>query len=484
MTVPISPALSHIPGVELMHAGTWSASTGVHTFSREDFTSAVAAMECPAVRRPVLKLGHTDPRFDGEPAVGWIANMAAPDDGNMLVGDYVGMPGWLGPVIASAYPDRSIEGEWNHVCALGHTHPFVISAVALLGVTNPAIGTLESLQDVAALYGVVAASEAPADTRFAVHLKGSDMPNPRPPVVAMSVTTEDVRRAYYDDAPWSVWIEEIQLDPLQLIIIDDSTGTRSRVPVTVAGDGTDGVTFEESVPVVIRYEDVSAAPADAPAIAASAAQTIRYSNRAESRPGSAPRASTTPTDTSAAGNPKGDSAVALELTDEQETALRAALDLGADADAAAILTAVEELATAPDAAASTTSEGTPVAASAGVNLPDGLVAIDRDILASMQSRIAQGVQASERQEDDDRRNVVDEAVRLGKFPPAKRDHWLAYLKADPKGGRELIANLATGLVPVADTIGHANDAPESDLADTDLASLEASLGLPKGALSA
>ncbi|MGV7942471.1 hypothetical protein PJN92_28985, partial [Mycobacterium kansasii] len=69
-----------------------------------------------------------------------------------LVGDLTGMPGWLGPILASAYPSRSIEGEWNHRCAVGHVHSFVITGLALLGITEPAIGSLAPLDDIAAMW--------------------------------------------------------------------------------------------------------------------------------------------------------------------------------------------------------------------------------------------------------------------------------------------------------------------------------------------
>ncbi|MGZ9838823.1 hypothetical protein [Tsukamurella ocularis] len=129
------PALSNVPGVELARTGQWSASTGVSTITRDDLTAAVAAMDCPAVRDPIIKLGHTDPRFDGEPAFGRITNLSV-RNACSLVGDLTGMPGWLGPILASAYPSRSIEGEWNHRCAVGHVHSFVITGLALLGITD------------------------------------------------------------------------------------------------------------------------------------------------------------------------------------------------------------------------------------------------------------------------------------------------------------------------------------------------------------
>lgn len=158
--------LARRDGVELIRTGSWPAMTGSWQPKREDLAAAIEALKCPAVRRPVLKVGHLDSRFtaakagDGEPAIGWVDNLRLGDGGHTLVGDYVGMPAWIGQIMASAWPDRSIEGDYNYRCTLSHTHPFALKAVALLGVVPPAVGTLRSLQDVATLYGVnVAAAD-------------------------------------------------------------------------------------------------------------------------------------------------------------------------------------------------------------------------------------------------------------------------------------------------------------------------------------
>lgn len=155
--------LRSVPGVELAAVGTWAASTGITTFTQEDMANAVGALDCPGVRNPVIKLGHDEPdstsgiRWDGEPAVGWIGNMHL--DGAKLVGDYMGMPEWLTAtdengmaVLATAYPDRSIEIRRPFVCQVGHTHPSVITAVSLLGVYAPGVGVLKSMQDVYAAF--------------------------------------------------------------------------------------------------------------------------------------------------------------------------------------------------------------------------------------------------------------------------------------------------------------------------------------------
>jgi hypothetical protein len=163
--------LAHRPGVELVNVGSWQLLSGSWNPNPKDILAAVEAAQCPAVRRPKLKLGHLDPRFntpddptlDGTPSLGWYDNLRASEDGNTLIGDQVALP-WLNAVQAAAYPDRSIEGKYNKRCALGHVHPFVIEAVSLLGETPPGIPTLKSitsLEDLPAALGVAAAGDEP-----------------------------------------------------------------------------------------------------------------------------------------------------------------------------------------------------------------------------------------------------------------------------------------------------------------------------------
>jgi hypothetical protein len=153
-----------LPGVEILATGTWALSTGDETFTTDDLEQAIDAASCPSIGHPVLKLGHVDPRFDGEPAVGRVTNLRLTSSGAKLTGDLSGMPGWLGEVAGSAYPNRSIEGSRNFVCQQGHSHPFVITALALLGVTRPGVGVLHGIDDVAALYDVAAASGIAGDS--------------------------------------------------------------------------------------------------------------------------------------------------------------------------------------------------------------------------------------------------------------------------------------------------------------------------------
>lgn len=425
--VPVSlPALIRIPNVELMHTGTWELSTGPATFTTDDLSAAVAALGCPAVRRPILKLGHTDPRFDGEPCVGWVDNLAVAENGRTLVGDYAGLPAWLGEVIASAYPDRSIEGRWNYRCQMDHVHPFVVTDVALLGVTRPGIGTLESLHDVATLYGVVAKG-GHTGTPVSLRVRGF-MSNPAR-YVAAGVSAEDVTRAFYDSelgTGWDSWIEELQLDPLQLIYVRDSDNTRHRVPVII---GPDGVTFGDPIAVIIEYVD-AAAPGPR--------SIIRF-DRPDRTRASAP------------------------MDDTQLAGLRTALGLADDVDEPAVLAAVLARLEAPP----------PVVPPPP--LPEGTVAIDQTQLAKLQTAAAAGLDARRQQEQERREGLVTAAVRDGRIPPARQDHWLAQLTADA-GAADVLASLAPGLIPVGVEIGHAGGSPT----DADDALYTRLFGAPAG----
>ena len=251
------PALVTVPDVDLVAAGSWDLMSGEATFTPEDLAAAVEASQCPSVGAPVIKLGHSDPKaWPGEPAVGRVTNMALAAEGSKITGDLAGLPGWLGPVMTSAYPNRSIEGAWDFACQIGHVHPFVITALALLGTHRPGVGVLSSLDDVAALYGVAAsaAKGTPRET-WRLSISGGAMPGT---ILAAGVTTEDVRRAYFDNGstPYSYWITEMQMDPPQLIVCDDATSKVYRVPVTIKGSE---ITFGDAQEVEVEYVDIKAA---------------------------------------------------------------------------------------------------------------------------------------------------------------------------------------------------------------------------------
>jgi hypothetical protein len=462
ITEMVLPALSAQPNVEIAMTGQWDISTGRVTLTDDDFSNAIAALDCPAVRKPVLKLGHTDTRFnqpvgDGQPTVGWIDNMATTDSGHTIVGDYVGMPGWLGPILPSAYPDRSMEATWDFMCQLGHVHPFVITAVALLGETPPGIGTLESLQDVASLYGVdMAASRSMHDRGFSVSIHASKgaptMPNPNPREVAAGVTTEDIRRTYYETAPYSVWIKEFELDPLQLIVTDEADGSYSRIPVTLENGE---FTFGDAIPVEIEYVDKPEDANSGTTAAASAGSRIVYASRDESRPataGNKPPVQAAPKPVTPAevakrvhGAPIKAAETGRESGEMDPAKIREALGLAADAsddDVIAAATALRQPNTDP-APNSDPAPAAPVAAGAGV------VVLDQSVVTELQKQAERGNHAYEMMRKNERDSIISAAINDGKFAPGRREYWEKLWDADPDGTRTQIETLAKNLVPLA-----------------------------------
>ncbi|RKR92790.1 hypothetical protein BDK92_7270 [Micromonospora pisi] len=686
VSVPAPPALRRIPRVELVHAGTWPVSTGVWTATTQDLHAAVAALACPAVRRPGIKIGHSDTRFtdptaDGDPLLGYVDNLTVTDDGLTLVGDFAGMPAWLagaagdeGSVIASAYPDRSIEGVYDFVCQIGHTHPFVLTAVALLGVTPPGVGTLQSLQDIAALYGVAAsapqsgvriratvraepvkaaaaahtgamiallptaddaarlavddgepvgelhttlmflgkgdawgdtaraeviaaatqiAANLPAFTvdgfapsvfnpggpepclvllvggpglqeahdaaigavtsdgvpeqrapwvphitltysgdldtlpdlvdrtgpvafdRIRVAFGGdhtdiplttattteaaaggrSTMPNPHPTQVAAGVTVEDVRRQYYDDAPWSYWIVEFHLDPLQMIVVDDNSGKRYRVPVEVTGEDT--FTFGDAVEVLTRYVD---ATNEQPVAAKAGTQSLVFASRSESRPGKEPKASDppppvepepapeptpvpepAPADPAPAPSPEPEPAPEPEPDPDPDlpaaepepitnptledpvsdlSEFRSRLGLADDADETAVLAALDARLAAPAPTPNPTpepvAEPAPVAASIPAEYAAELKRVSEE-LATIKAREAATLKAS----------VLDGAVKAGKIRPADRDNWSTRYDQASDVITDILASIAPGTAVPVQPAGEVGD-PEALLSGDDL----------------
>jgi 2'-5' RNA ligase len=194
--------LARRPGVELIRTGRFQTLTGSWNPTPADIQAAVDAMNCPAIRKPVIRLGHSDQRFvgDGEPALGWFENLRAADDGHTLIADQVTLP-WLHSVQAAAYPSRSIEGNYNHRCSEGHVHPFVIHTVALLGVTPPGVQTLRSLNDLPDMLGVAASGEVPEGAEHvqvtvlaADAVSADDDPVHTGAMVALIPTAEDAAR--------------------------------------------------------------------------------------------------------------------------------------------------------------------------------------------------------------------------------------------------------------------------------------------------
>lgn len=80
-------------------------------------------------------------------------------------------------------------------------------------------------------------------------------------------------------------------------------------------------------------------------------------------------------------------------------------------------------------------------------LPAGAVAIDEATLTQLQADAQAGREARDAQIVAERAALVEAAVADGRIAPARREHWIAALTADP-GAAEVLATLAKGTVPL------------------------------------
>jgi hypothetical protein len=156
------PDLRTIRGIELLKVGSWQPSNfdgADWTVTADALASAADAHRAGVLRKPVVKIGHDDPRFSGGPALGFVDNLRLADAGQTLVGDLVNVPAAVAKLLPHAYPDRSVEALLDFKAQDGTTWPLVLTGLALLGDTDPAVYSLQSLQDVGELYGVPVAAK-------------------------------------------------------------------------------------------------------------------------------------------------------------------------------------------------------------------------------------------------------------------------------------------------------------------------------------
>lgn len=137
-----------IHDVELCAVGNWaSALSGRTPIIGEDLDDMVAAAADTEVDHAPLKIGHVDPRFDGEPALGWLANVRRV--GDKVVADLTDVPTKLAATVKHAFRRRSVEIAWGVKTPSGKQYRAALTGLALLGVTPPAV---KGLADVTGRY--------------------------------------------------------------------------------------------------------------------------------------------------------------------------------------------------------------------------------------------------------------------------------------------------------------------------------------------
>lgn len=439
------PTLVTIPNVEILSVGTFPLASGITTFTDQDLASAVMALDDPAVKTPRLKFGHTQAKNAnlqfGQPAVGKVENMRLSEDEQSIIGDYVGVPKWLADIFPTAYANRSIEGNFNVTTSTGGEHRLIITAVALLGVEMPGVQTIEDLQ-------AMFSEEGPDEMEFVsagVSVVCSVGTGGTMSKVTAGVNIEDVRRSYYEalDSTQSWWwVRAILLDPNELIV-DDDQGHLYRVTFAVNGSE---VTFEDPIEVKVEYVDVPEGSQSGAPTTASHREAAVFASRAESRPEQQE-------ETQVADLNEVREALAMpDATDEEVLARVAELKASSEEGSPSEEPEGEPAGTNDDNNEGEGAEdknGAPEPETqAGVQVPEGMRLIDEATLQELQTGAKQGVTAREVQVSEDRERMLAGAVKAGKFPPSRKEHYETMHKADPKGTEDLIASLAEGLVPV------------------------------------
>lgn len=264
-------------GVELAEVGVWEASTGPVDITSERLYSMAAAVDDPTIGRPRVVIGHDGVDDAERPAYGRVVNLRVTADGLTLLGDLVDVPDDITP---QSYPLRSIEGLLDCTSAAGHNWPAVLTAVALLGSSAPAIGALAEMP-AAVGGGRVAASHA-----MRASIAGRVISSRAMPPATMSVSAETLRDRYYaslSDADRAQhWVREVLVEP-QSIVVETGEGL---VALTYAIGSDESVTWGEPAPVTVSYVPLPAGQEDQlpEPVAASSGVTPTVFSRAASAP--------------------------------------------------------------------------------------------------------------------------------------------------------------------------------------------------------
>lgn len=435
----MKPVLMTVRGVELMSTGIeYQLSTGPATFTQEDLAEAVAAVDDPAISYPRLKLGHIDPRFGGEPALGKAVNLRLDETQQTIICDYVGVPRWLGEIMASAYPSRSIEGNFDVETVTGHKWRLVISAVALLGVVWPGISTLA---DIEALYS----EDGPEGVQVIEALEASMGRKVKAEAVIAALSIEDVRRQYYEQLDGSQqwwWIRAMYIDPNELIV-DDDEGDLYRVPFTATGET---VEFSEAAKVKIEYVAASNGGGDIALVASAGKQAKTYASRPDSRPDA---------------NDKEDEDVKIDISKLRARLGLSEEDLPNDATEEqinAVLGQTEEEVIEPEEEDESEEED-----ETETTTKPETVLVEASALATLQANAQRGAEAMARLEQKDRDQLITAAIKAGKFAPSRREHFAKLYDADQDGTKQLIASMSDNIIPTKER----GKSPQTVEAETD-----------------
>lgn len=374
-----------IRDVELVSTGTHAASTGTTKVTDEHLESMLRAHADRAAPKAPVKLGHVSKLNngigEGAPAYGWVVPtriVKNADGGKTLLGNLVGMPAKLAKVAPTAYRRRSVEIKWQAMTAAGKRYPAMLSAVALLGITEPAINSLE---DVLALYS--SSDTIDADTGTIELVDGLE---DNPAAVAMLTAAR---------------LSGATVEQLDAIAAAAGASDTANLPTPVADTVDDGT--------------VSTTTQDTPT--PTTGGTIPMTDD-ELR-----------------------AALKLEADADVTAAITALLEeRTASTDPAPVEPAPAAPATPADPAAPVTP-ATPAEPEAP-EVPDNAASLTPELATLSAGALAELSADAQAYREHRRTKAVDDAVSAGKITPAERETWLASMAHDETHTTSLLSSMA------------------------------------------
>lgn len=214
-------------------------------------------------------------------------------------------------------------------------------------------------------------------------------------------------------------------------------------------------TAAEAVDAGLADEMVDVEPADPKARASFDLRVFNYAGRAQAPP-PAHKPPAPPGPDRTGGTP-------VDITDEQLSGLRKKAGVADDADLDTTLAALPDPPAAP--VAEPESEPQAVAASG-----PGTMVIDRSAWDEREERIKRLEASAAKQRREERDQVIADAVRDGKFAPARKAFWTAAWDKAPEETRALIDGLTKNVIPVMAS-GHAGGELDDEEFDAEFAHL-------------
>jgi len=502
--------LWRVAGAPIISTGVeYPLMTGPTTFTQQNIEDAVKALQDPAIVSPRIKLGHTaDYNMalvgDAEMAFGRVdgSTMALGDNNQTIYGDYL-VPEWLGGVMGIAFPNRSMEGNFDVETATGRHYSMVITAVSLLGIHWPGCQVLD---DLPLWYGAQIPDGVEFDDMISAQLAASQIAAEGGKVskkkkIEADTDTSRIRRQFYDKAmsgeldtegsTYWWWIRGERISDsgnLYLIVEDDESGDLYKCDVAVEGDE---VNFGTPTAVEVQYVEKSAdsLAAIAAGMAAVDEQLVVHASAADT-----------------GGPVKSTQEGSIQMDEATRKRLAASLGLADSATEATINAELQKRALAanptsgaeggePDSAGKTGAEVQPedepsshqtppgtapsgTGVTEGTEAPSteeeeasdeeptteaGYVKIDMETYKLLRAGAEAGIRIEKKSKSDRQNDAVEAAIRAGKIPSARRAHYRQLMAADEQGTTKMLNDLPAGLVPVSEYGATGNTAVEGDL---------------------